>query len=244
MKYKMTISRRIAAAAAAAICAAGLLGGCGSAGAAGSKEAEEIAAGEDEDMIVVDEGEAGDAELTPDAEEEVMTLENSAPADSSALMADNLIVSTKTDYEHAAQDVITLGEGEGVTVTIAVNCADAEADLLYFDYDPELLNVEVRDAVHENGTSVIEAYVTGLDSCDTELIISTQHEIETMGEEAKGIYLDIWKLDPEQGRLVYTTQSADKYHLSEECAGKKAVATTYYDAFLMGMEPCEKCAAE
>ena len=168
--------------------------------------------------------------------------ETMAAWDGLVLEVSDLSVKTLTDYAHTDTEVIFLGNDEGVTITISTSVVDMTTDDLVIIYDDSLLSVKVSEPVRSGSRTVIELYVTGKTSCETEMAICTTYDVEMQGDEATGYLLDIRKLNATEGRVVYVTSSGDKYHFSESCAGGYSTKTTYRDAKVYEYDPCGKCA--
>ena len=181
----------------------------------------------------VDQEKAGTIEArdeSTESEEEIYVLNTS-----------DLKIDGMTDYGHFG-DSLYLGNDEGLNLTITINKSDALSDDLFFYYDESMLNVEISEPTYIDNKTMIKAYVTANEQCEAELIISTQYELTTLGEKANYFSFNIRKLDPEEGRVIYVTPSGSKYHFDPDCAGENAIATTYYDAEMMEIVPCGKCA--
>ena len=181
----------------------------------------------------VDQEKAGTIEAqdeSTESEEEIYVLNTS-----------DLKIDGMTDYGHFG-DSLYLGNDEGLNLTITINKSDALSDDLFFYYDESMLNVEISEPTYIDNKTMIKAYVTANEQCEAELIISTLYELTTLGEKANYFSFNIRKLDPEEGRVIYVTPSGSKYHFDPDCAGENAIATTYYDAEMMEIVPCGKCA--
>lgn len=79
-------------------------------------------------------------------------------------------------------------------------------------------------------------------TCDTFFGFCTAYGYDKYGENTSFIRVEIKQLNETDGRVVYVTETGEKYHFSETCAGEYAIATTYLDATGAGYEPCGKCA--
>ena len=148
------------------------------------------------------------------------------PIEQGVLLSD-LKIYYLLDYAHAINDSIYLGNDEGVTFTIEIEKEVNDIEELVFDY--------------ENGKTTIIVYVTALEKCNTELLITTEYELEKKGEEAHCYQFSIRKLDSSEGRVVYVTPTGEKYHYSADCAGENAIKTTYYDVEMLETKPCGRC---
>ena len=157
------------------------------------------------------------------------------------LLFSELKINGQLDYAHVSNDSIYLGNDEGITFTIETENEVNDIEELVFDYDTSLLNHTVRDFDYEDGKTTIIVYVTALEECNTEFIITTEYELEKRGEEAQGLIFSIRKLDSSEGKVVYVTPTGEKYHYSADCAGENAIRTTYYDAEMLEAEPCGRC---
>ena len=156
------------------------------------------------------------------------------------LNTSDLKIDGMTDYGHYG-DSLYLGNDEGLNLTITINKSDALSEDLFFYYDESLLNVDISEPTYMDNKTRIKAYVTAYEECEAELIIGTIYELSTLGDKANYFSFNIRKLDPEEGRVIYVTPSGSKYHLDPDCAGENAIATTYYDAEMMEIDPCGKC---
>ena len=185
----------------------------------------------EETASITEPTEAPTAEIDPPSES----------VDCLQISASDLSVTTTQDYAHTDTDVIFLGNQEGVTISIVANNVDISWDTLVLIYDETVLNVEMQSPVSTETQTVLKAYVTGKKTGESEFFICTEYDLATKGEEAEGYYLDIRKLDSNEGCIVYVTRSGEKYHISESCAGDGATKTTYRDATVYEYKPCGKC---
>ena len=103
------------------------------------------------------------------------------------------------------------------------------------------MNVDIEELNHQDGKTIITAYVTANSECDTELFITTEYEAET-SEEPYGYSIIIRKLDSSEGRVEYVTPTGTKYHNDADCAGENAIKTTCHDVAMLEYEPCGTCA--
>lgn len=189
---------------------------------------------EENDNVVVN-------ETTEQVAEEIDTVDE--PVEQGLLISE-FKVYYKPDYVHVNNDSIYLGNDEGLTLTIETdNEIDDIDDIddLVFDYDTSLLNLYVQDSDYQDGKTTIIVYVTALEECNTDLIITTEYEIEKMGDNAQYFLFGIRKLDSSEGKVVYVTPTGEKYHYRADCAGENAIKTTYHDAEMIELEPCGKC---
>ena len=209
-----------------------------------SEEPSNIATGtEDSDTsetIVSEESEITESQETVEVVEDDEEIEDTYAI---KLPLSDLKIRYVFDYVHVSTDSIVLGNDEGVTFTIEVDKKDVEIEDLFFDYDTSLLNVDFEETVHQDGKTIINAYVTANEECSTELFISTNYEEEMSNEDGVlGYPITIRKLDSSEGRVVYVTPTGTKYHYSPDCAGENAMKTTLYDAESWECEPCGTCA--
>lgn len=160
------------------------------------------------------------------------------------ISASQISVSCLTDYSHIQSEWIYLGNDEGVTFTISTSVKGITWDDLFVYYDEEMITVDYEDSYESNGKTYFKFYAEGLEEGKFEIMIFTVYDLVTYGEDAKGYYFEVMKLDDYQGRVVYVTQYGEKYHYSEACAGNSCFPTTYYDAVGSAYEPCHKCADE
>ena len=154
----------------------------------------------------------------------------------SHLTAKDLTVRTRTDYAHSGGSV-TLGQDEGVTITIKAENNTLDISDIILIYDETLLTVTIA----KKDDSTLDAYVTGNIACNTDISIYTAYDVAVNNTDIEGYTIDIVKLDAENGSIVYTTPYGEKYHVSEACAGENATKTTRYDAMALGYTPCRKC---
>lgn len=170
--------------------------------------------------------------------------EATAPVEPSLikLTADDISVSTTTDYGHINTSSCYLGNGEGVTVTVETSVSGISYDDIILQYDENLLTVKEMGPYEASGKIHLRYYVTGNKQGTSELSIITVYDLLSDDENVFGYTLNIRKLDEYYGRVCYVTRNGEKYHLSEKCPGENAIKTTYYDASANGLEPCKKCA--
>lgn len=176
---------------------------------------------------------------------ETLLLETTVPTetvDCTQISASNLSVTTRQDYAHTDTDVIFLGNQEGVTISIVASVPNLTWEDLVLIYDESLLQVQMQTPTGTESSTTLKAYFTGKKAGEAELFICTKYDLIIQGENVEGYLLDIRKLDSTEGRIVYVTQTGEKYHFSENCAGDGAVKTTYRDATAYEYEPCGKCA--
>lgn len=152
------------------------------------------------------------------------------------LTAENLTIRTRTDYAHNDGN-ITLGQNEGVTITIKSKDCTLDINDIILVYDEDLLTAIIT----RKDDSTLDVYVTGNIACTTDIFICTAYDVATNNTDVLGYTIDIVKLDAEKGGIVYTTPYGEKYHFSEACAGENAIKTTLYDATAVGYTPCKKC---
>lgn len=195
-----------------------------------------------------------DAESTETTEES----DNTASQDSQTESYDNtdsenpyikltkLEVRTETDYAHAFDDSIILGNGEGVTIQCTVSPATAsEEDVLILYDDSEFDSVLQKSYKSGNNDMVYDFRVTGKKECQSYIyVVSTydyirDYENQLQNVDVYGVY--IHKLNSSDGKIVYITPDGEKYHYSKNCAGANAYETTVYDAEAVELERCKKC---
>lgn len=181
---------------------------------------------EEKTELSIDEGETEDEEW---------------PEDVLRFTAEDIDISTLTDYVHISTETIILGNGEGAKIEIKAPESMTYDDLLVY-YEEDCLNVNLTDTVLQNGKTVFKLYVTGKKQGYHDLIILTMYDLYTKGDAAMGYTISVNKLDNTDGRAVYVTPTGEKYHFSSSCAGENAVRTTYYDASAYEYDPCGKCA--
>ena len=155
-------------------------------------------------------------------------------------------ISTLTDYAHGS-DGIVLGNDEGVTVTIKAKPAGLTAEDFLFMYDEKELHYTVKNVRSDAKakTTEIVLYVTALIPCQTVFEVYSVSDIIDYYEDEEGIpYIPvrIYSLNYQDGRVVYVSNTGEKYHFSRECCGEYAVKTTLWDARDYNYEPCKKCA--
>lgn len=195
---------------------------------------------------VVDDAGANDESGETEDQQRTETDDVVIASDESAvygILSSDIRVSYVTDYIHFNNDMVYLGNNEGTTITIETDNEEMEIEDLIFDYDTSLLNVDIEEPVLQNGKTIISAYVTANEECNTELFITTEYELETTdGDMVNGKLLSIKKLDSSEGRPVYITPTGTKYHFDANCAGENAMKTTYHDVAMLEIEPCGTCA--
>ncbi len=156
--------------------------------------------------------------------------------------AEDLSVSTTTDYAHMSNDIVHMGNNEGATITITVNNPKITYDDLVIDYESDALDVRYNEPHKAGNTTTLKLYITGKKPGTTELYIVTKYDLWEYGEDADGYIISIMKMDQSDGRVAYVTPTGEKYHFSERCAGENAIKTTYRDAVNSDYDPCKKCA--
>lgn len=191
-----------------------------------------------DDAGVNDESDGTIDQEKTESEDEVLPQASSI---AQGIMSSDLRVMSIRDYNHVSNDSNYIGNGEGITITIEANRGNVEKEDIVFDYDTSLLSVDIEEPNHQDGKTIITAYVTANSECDTELFITTEYEFET-SEEPYGYPITIRKLDSSEGRIVYITPTGTKYHFDANCAGENAMKTTYHDVAMLEIEPCGTCA--
>ena len=176
---------------------------------------------------------------SPDVE---TIVTDSYEAEYTDISIDDLDISCQRDYYHIETDMISLGENEGATIDVVVNNKDIVMDDIIILYDEKMIDIKRYDPIKKGNSAIIKFYVTGKVEGNSEVIILTANDLINLGENAKGIFIDINKLNYKEGKIVYVTPNGKKYHLSANCAGDYAMQTTYYDAIAYEYTPCGKCA--
>lgn len=178
-----------------------------------------------------------------DSSETVASSTASSEQESSSgwlpITAAQLDVRYTSEYVHLDRETVYLGQDEEVIFTIKANQDDFTIDNLLFFYDDELLDVSYEEFGYDG---IIKVYVQGRVACDTFFGFCTAYGYDKYGENTSFIRVEIKQLNETDGRVVYVTETGEKYHFSETCAGEYAIATTYLDATSAGYEPCGKCA--
>lgn len=157
-----------------------------------------------------------------------------------------LEVRTQTEYAHAFDDTVILGNNEGVIIKCTVSPATASAeDVLLLCDESEFDTVLQNSYETGNNEVVYEFRITGKKECtDYVYVMSTydfikDHDNQYKNTEMYEIY--IHKLNATDGKIVYVAPDGDKYHYSKKCAGENAIETTLYDAEAVEYERCRKC---
>lgn len=182
------------------------------------------------------------AEIESTESTEVESTIDSSQINVPKLTASDLKVSSQNDYAHIDTESITLGNGEGVTITVKAPAMGLIPDDIIVLYDDELITVDAKIPLDSDGYTYFKYYITGNETCTTQFVIFTYYDYLAEGENAPGFFFDISKLDSQNGRVVYVTATGERYHYSEKCAGENAIKTTFYDATAGGYTACRKCA--
>ena len=178
------------------------------------------------------------SELEEDPAGEQSHVESVVPSiEEGRLTADDLSVSITTDYGHIRGENTRLGHKEGATIAIRSASENFTKEDIVVICDENILNTQTKE-----GDDTVQIYVTGKSAGVSDVIIVTADDLELYGEEAHGYVFQIQQLDASDGRIVYTTPTGEKYHISKDCAGDSAVPTTIRDAVDAGYGPCGKCA--
>ena len=150
---------------------------------------------------------------------------------------------TITDYAHISESTVYLGNDEGVTISIEASSPGMDYDDFIFLYDEEQLKCEPQ-FINENynGKTLLRYKLWHTAPGKTEVLVVSGYEYYEQGDECPAYSFDVYGLNSEDGKVVYCTQTGEKYHFSSDCAGEKATATTLWDAVQAGYEPCGKCA--
>ena len=152
------------------------------------------------------------------AENDIIPISNETDQlDYTIISIDDLSVYHEREYAHAT-DSIRLGTNECLFVTITTANNQLTIDDLYFDYDENLLSVEIDAPQIINNNTQIKIRIHGKTIGISDFLIFTVYDLLTKGEEATGAWLNIIQMDPSDGRIVYATSSGT-YHYSRDCAG-------------------------
>ena len=160
---------------------------------------------------------------------------------------DDYSISAYTDYYHFSSGSVILGNDEGVTITIKAKPAGLTEEDFLFVYEEKELGCTVKSVRSDPKakTTYIELYVTAYIPCYTKFEIYSVSDVIDYYEDEDGIpYIpvSIHSLDYQDGRVVYLSDTGEKYHYSSICGGPTTVKTTMYDANQYEYEPCKKCA--
>lgn len=160
---------------------------------------------------------------------------------------DDYRISAYTDYCHFSSDCVVLGNDEGVTITITAKPAGLTDEDFLFLYDEKELSCTVKSVNSDTRakTTSIELYVTALIPCSTEFEIISVSDFIDHYEDENGIpciNVPILSLDYQRGKVVYISNTGEKYHFSSVCSGMNSIKITMHDALDYGYEPCRKCA--
>lgn len=173
-----------------------------------------------------------------ETETNIQQEENNIPK----LTVSDLTVSTLNDYAHTNTDILYLGNNEGLTITVKASGIGLTEDDILVIYDETALTITSEEPSELGETTYFKYYVTGKQTCKTQIAIVTTYDYVTLGENASGYMLEVKKLDSSDGRIAYVTPTGEKFHFSERCAGENANKTTYRDAVACDYSPCGKCA--
>ena len=201
------------------------------------KEAEEKAKKEAEERA------RREAEEKAKAEAEAKVKEETAASKYTKITSKDISVYKITEYLHinGSQTVIALGNYEEATITVQSSVAEMKANDIKLIYDDELLSVKTGELRQIDGKALLSYYVTGKAACSTGLAIVTSYDFEIDGDNAKRFEYTIIKRDSKDGRVVYITETGEKYHYSQTCPKGNGIKTTFYDAVSWGYDPCSKC---
>lgn len=156
-------------------------------------------------------------------------------------------VSTLTDYAHVDTEIISLGTGEGVTVTLETTPANIAFDDFMFHYDETLLDVTAKDIINDpiKDKTTLHLVIHTKQPCHTSFEIYETYPFfdEQLAPDTNISYteLKIVGKNATDGHIVYITPTGEKYHFSSDCAGENYTATTLSDALSVEYTPCQKC---
>lgn len=180
--------------------------------------------------------------LTEDATIEEETVEQADPlAGVKVIILADLDIYYSCDYWHTYHENICIGNGEGITFSVASKVDAFSPEDICIDYDAECLTVDFKETTSYDKNTTIRFYVTGKKECVTEIAFSTKYENLTQNESKECKKYIIEKLNSTDGKVVYTTPTGRKYHYSAACAGDNAEPTTLIDAEGL-YDACKKCA--
>ena len=159
-------------------------------------------------------------------------------------LVDDFEISYQTDYAHISGGDVTLGNDEKLSIVLTAKPDGlVEDDFIFYCEDEQL--VYTIDSIEDNETShqtIFRLTVRSLSEGYHDFAIFSTYDILSLGEESPGIELHVDSLNSRDGRIVYVTDTGEKYHYSYACAGENATATTLFDAEAYEYEPCSKCA--
>lgn len=163
-------------------------------------------------------------------------------AEVQSLSANDLSIVPTRSITHASYDSLILGNDE--TVTLEVSCSNKGVSLedIYYSYDKEVIEVTGKESTDANGFAYVNLYISGIAEGSTELNIYVKEELDQLKDDAPKQSRTVKKLNSVEGRIVYKTPTGKRYHFSEACAGDNSIATTVYDATVLGLGPCGTCA--
>ena len=151
-------------------------------------------------------------------------------------------ISSYTDYGHGSE-IIILGNNEGVELSIEAPRPNLTFDDFAVMYDEELLACEEKAIIDSFKDKTILKYrITHTSPGTSEVFVVSMYDYIELGDDCLGYSLTVRGLDQTDGRIVYVTPYGEKYHLSADCAGENAIATTMWDVRQYEYEPCGKCA--
>lgn len=209
------------------------------AGCSASKASEAESDKQETEIEAEKEEELNDSEISEIEEaEEEFSLE-----DIPFQAVDDYKVSFMTDYAHASNEIVYLGNDEGAEFTVTAQPAGLTADDFFFYADEAMLKCTVTDVIDDPdiNRTIIRWRVEGIAEGLSEIYIFSNYDYIVLGDDCSIVSCSIRKLDSADGRVVYVTDNGDKYHYSEACAGENAVKTTLMDAESLEYEPCSKC---
>lgn len=210
-----------------------------------------IAIGENGEICTFEKGEQWpknikiriDYRVKPNREEnpdfEVTTPEY--PTDSNPYnKVEDYSVYTKNEYAHIDTDVIRLGNGERVWITIEANPSTLTTDDFIVDYDDTMLEIVDVTRSTSGNTLEIELVVKAKQAGVSEIVICSGYELYEEAENTMCYVLTVNGLNSNDGRVVYVTSTGEKYHYSASCVSS-GIKTTLSDALAYEYEPCGKC---
>ncbi len=170
-----------------------------------------------------------------------VTIETEPPTDSNPYnKVGSYVIYTKNEYAHIESDVIRLGNGERVWITIEASPSTLTMDDFIVDYDDTMLEIiDVTNSTSGN-TLEIELVVSAKHPGVSEIVICSGYELYEDAENAMCYVLTVNGLDSSDGRIVYVTSTGEKYHFSASCVSS-GIKTTLSDALAYEYEPCSKC---
>lgn len=155
--------------------------------------------------------------------------------------ADSFSLFTQTEYAHIDTDIVRLGNGEKLFVTIEAQPATLTLDDFILDYDNTMLEIVGVSSQEVGNEFVIEITIHAIQSGVSDIIIASGYDLFEDADNAEVYVVTVRALDYMDGQLVYVTPTGDKYHFSASCAGPNAITTTYDDALVYEYDPCGSC---